>query len=555
MLNWKILGKYDSKKDIVETILENRGVENIKKFLSPATLNECFEQMPPDFKKALRKAVAMIKASIKEETPIVIFGDYDSDGVNATAILYNFLKNEKKYAGVSYFIPNRFEHNYGISKSAIDDVLKKFGSGGVPQNGGVPQKKYQPILFITVDVGITAYKEIAYIKKLGHKIILTDHHQKPGKLPQADCIVWTDQLCGAAIAWVLSKALGSKNTESIAMAALATVTDLQTLTGFNRVIVKKGLEILNSKPPLGLQKLLEVSGKPSAEITTYELGWYLGPRLNASGRLETAEDSIRLLVEKDEKTLEKLAANLNLKNIERQQKTLEMLGLATEFDKKKLPKILFSANEKYHEGIIGLVAAKMVQQHYRPAVVVCLMEEYGKGSARSIPGVNIIEMIRRFEDLFIDLGGHPMAAGFTIDKKNISKFKTKLLKYAEKTIKNELLVPTINIDLKMPIELISQKLLDEIEKMKPFGIGNEQPVFVSEELGVVGADTMGKDMTHLRINLYDGKKYYKAVYFGGAKRAEELSTGSKIDLVYTLKKNEYNGNKYIDLIVKDFRKV
>ena len=237
MLNWNILGEYNSKKDVVEKILENRGVKNIKEFLSPPTLNDCFDQMSSDFKKSLKKAVEFIKLSMQEETSIVIFGDYDSDGVNATAILYNFFKNEKKYDEVSYFIPNRFEHNYGISKLAIDDVLKKFQKG-------------QKILFITVDVGITAYKEIAYIKKLGHKIILTDHHQKPDKLPQADCIVWTDQLCGAAIAWVLSKALGSKNTESIAMAALATVTDLQTLTGFNRVLVKKGLEIRVISPAL-----------------------------------------------------------------------------------------------------------------------------------------------------------------------------------------------------------------------------------------------------------------------------------------------------------------
>lgn len=579
MLNWNILGEYDEKKDVVETILANRGIKNVNEFLSTPSLNKCFEQMPVDFKDSLKKAVRLIKAAMVKKTPIVIFGDYDSDGINATAILYNFFKNEKVYEKVSYFIPNRFEHDYGISKAAVDDALKKFKK----DKTGEAEK----ILFITVDVGITACKEIKYIKKLGHEVVLTDHHQKPDKIPQADCIVWTDRLCGAGISWILSKALGSKNTESIAMAALATVTDLQTLTGFNRVIVKKGLEILNSRPPLGLQKLLEVSGKTPAEITTYELGWLLGPRLNASGRLETAEDSIRLLVEKDEKTLEKLAESLNTKNIQRQEKTLEMYKLAlpafggdalpwitstlckstckmstfkefasfSEFDAKHLPKILFTADAKYHEGVIGLVAAKLVQQYYRPAIVVCLMDEYGKGSARSIAGVNIIEMLHKFEDLFIDLGGHPMAAGFTIDKKNLSKFKKKLLDYADEKIKDELLVPTLNIDLKIPINVINHELLEDTEKLKPFGLGNEQPVFVSEDLGVAGVDVMGKDLSHLKISLYDGKKYYKAVYFGGAKHSNGLKIGEKIDLVYTLKKNEYNGNKYIDLIVKDFRKV
>ena len=542
MINWKVQGIYNPKKDIVSTILENRGVKNIKEFMFSPTLNECFDSMPESFKKSLSKAKGIIEKTIKNGNNILIFGDYDSDGINATAILFNFFKDERKYDNVSYFIPNRFEHNYGISKDAINDVLKKFD-------------KKEKILFITVDVGITAYKEIDYIKKLGHNIILTDHHQKPDRIPKADCIVWTDELCGAAIAWILSKALGSKNTQSLANAALATVTDLQTLVGFNRVIVKKGLEILNSNPPLGLEKLLKASGKEVGEITTYELGWLLGPRLNASGRLETAEDSIRLLVEKDKKVVEKLASNLNTKNIQRQEKTLEMYELASEFDEKNLPNILFSVDSKYHEGVIGLVAAKLTQKYYRPSIVICLMDEYGKGSARSIPGVNIIEIIRRFEDLFIDLGGHPMAAGFTIDKKNISKFKKKISEYGKKHIAKDLLVPSINIDLEIPTGVINNNLLDDLDKLKPFGIGNEQPVFLSKDLGVVSCDIMGKDRQHVRLNLYDGEKYYKAVYFGGALSCKDLGSGSKIDLVYTLKKNEYNGSRYIDLIVKDFRKV
>lgn len=541
MFNWNVLGKYDPNKDIVETILKSRGVKDIKEFLSTPTLNECFDSMPKDFKESLKKAKEIIDTAIKKDTPIIIFGDYDSDGVNAAAILYNFFKDEKKYENTHYFIPNRFEHSYGISINAIDDVLKKF-------------KKEEKILFITVDLGITAFKEIEYIKKLGHKIILTDHHQKPDKIPNADCIVWSDDICGSVISWVLSKALGSKDKQSIANAALATITDLQTVTGFNRVIVKKGLEVLNTNPPLGLKKLLEVSGKEIGEVTTNELGWILGPRLNASGRLETAEDSIRLLVEKDEKVLNELASNLNSKNIQRQQKTLEMYEIAADIDEDNLPKIIFSVDEKYHEGIIGLVAAKLTQKYYRPSIVVCLMDEYGKGSVRSVPGVNIIEMLRKYEDMFIDLGGHPMAAGFTIDKEKIEEFKEKLSKYAEDNISDKDLVPSINVDLSIPANIINQDLVDSIDKLKPFGLGNEQPVFLTEGLGVTSCDIIGKDRQHLKFSLYDGNKYYKAVFFGGSGSCNDLGVGSKIDLVYTLKKNEYNGNKYIDLIVKDFRK-
>jgi len=312
---------------------------------------------------------------------------------------------------------------------------------------------------------------------------------------------------------------------------------------------------MNNNPPLGFKKLLEVSGKVTGEITTYEIGWIVGPRLNASGRLETAEDSIRLLTEKNEKVVEEMAEKLNTKNIQRQEKTLEMYEIASGVDEKNLPKIIFSSDKNYHEGVIGLVAAKLAQKYYRPSIVICLTGEYGKGSVRSIRGVNIIEILRNFEDLFIDLGGHPMAAGFTIDGKNISKLEKKLEKYAKENINEKLLVPTVDIDLEIPVNIINNKLLKDVERLKPFGIGNEQPVFLSGNLGIVGCDVIGKDRRHVKLNLYDGEKYYKAVYFGGAEYEKELKTGEKIDLVYTLKKNEYNGKEYIDLIVKDFRKV
>ena len=183
------------------------------------------------------------------------------------------------------------------------------------------------------------------------------------------------------------------------------------------------------------------------------------------------------------------------------------------------------------------------------------MDGYAKGSARSIPGVNIIEMLRNFEDLFIDLGGHPMAAGFTIEKKNISKLERKIKKYAEEKISENVFIPTITIDLEIPAAIITDEMLMEVDNLKPFGIGNEQPVFISRGLGVVNSSVIGKDEKHLKLSLYDGGKYFKAVYFEGAEFEKDLNTGDKIDLVYTLKKNEYNGSSYIDLIVKDYRKV
>jgi len=542
MYKWKILGEYNQKKDVSLSILEGRGVKDIDLFLKTPTLNESFESLSSDFKKSLLKARDLIFSEMEKNNPILIFGDYDSDGINATAILYNYFKYEKKYEKVSYFIPNRFEHNYGLSKLAIDESLKKYQVG-------------EKVLFITVDVGVTAFEEISYIKKLGHSVILTDHHQKPEKVPTPDLLVWNDGVCGASIAWLLSKALGSKSRDGLVSAAVATVTDLIPLTGFNRIIVKKGLEVINNNPPLWLKKLFEVSSLKDTEVTTYEIGWAVGPRLNASGRLKSSEDSVRLLTEHEESELEKLSLSLNSKNIERQEKTIEMYDMASEIDDKKLPKIIFSSNEKFHEGVIGLVSAKLTQRYYRPSVVISLEDGFGKGSVRSIPGVNIIEVLRKFNDLFVDLGGHPMAGGFTIEKKNIPEMQKKVSQYIENEFDDEIFIPVLNIDLKIPSDILHVKILDEIDKLKPFGIGNEQPLFLTENFVIVSCDIIGKDKTHLKLKLYDGNRYHKAVYFGGARYEKEFAVGDKVDLVYILNKNEYNGNTYLDLVIKDFRKV
>lgn len=543
MKKWKILSQTNqcSHENIQKLLLKNRGFVkkvDVEEFLNTPSIETYVKKLPLEFRQSLKKAKDIIIRAIEDKKPIIIYGDYDSDGVNATAILYSTIKDELKYKNVSYFIPNRFDHGYGLTIKALDVVVST-------------QKKENLPLVVTVDTGITAFEEVSYLKSLGYQIIITDHHQEPEVLPPADCIVWCDEISGAGISYLLSRVLGSKNKESIALAALATVTDLYPVVGINRSIVKSGLKVLNVSPPLGLKKLIKVSGKEGFEVTTYDLGWVLGPRLNASGRLKDANVSLELLLEKNEKRAEALAAKLNESNIARQDKTLEMYGIASIFDESNLPRILFSRDKNYHEGIIGLVAAKLSQKYYRPAVVISLSEEYGKGSVRSVSGVNIIEMLRNFEDLFESLGGHPMAAGFTIKIENIPVLEEKMLELAPSIISDELLIPVLDIDLKMPIGCADLSLLKEIEKLKPFGLGNSEPVFMSESLGVTKIDKMGKENQHVRLTLYDGKKFYKAVWFNSAGLVSNLNLGAKIDIAYTLKRNEYNGSIYVDLVVRD----
>lgn len=543
MKRWNIKAEYNADKNIVAQLLQLRGLtdeKQVQEFLHPLKLSELFKEFPAEFKKSLIDAKRVVEDAIAKDYTIVIHGDYDADGITSTAILFNALSKELGYAKTRFFIPNRFDHGYGVSKKSLDSIMAKY-----------PGEK---ILFITVDSGITAAEEAEYIKKLGHKLIITDHHHKPDVLPQAEAIVWNDTLVGATVAWIFSRALGAKDPQSIALAALATITDLQPVIGFNRTIVKRGLEVINTDPPLGMKELLELARKKDGEVTAYDLGWIIGPRLNASGRLVDASETVELFTETNPAKIKEIALKLHELNTNRQDKTVEMYALTSDYTPENLPKIIISENEEYHEGIIGLVAARLVQKYYRPAIVISLNGDRGKGSARSINGVNIIEILHGYEDLFVSLGGHPMAAGFTIETAKIPLLKERLFGYAQANISEELLIPELFIDLKIPIDVVSVELMDELDKMKPFGLGNEEPLFMSEQVGVIDMSSVGKENQHTVIKFFSNGKYYKGIYFNSAEdqRVKELKVGDKMNVTYGIKKNTFNGRTYVDMLIKDF---
>jgi single-stranded-DNA-specific exonuclease len=547
MKNWSVLGEYNGSDDVVDVLLELRGFETEAEkeaFLLPPPSLTFVKNFPAEFKRSLVKAKNIIEKAIEENVPIVVHGDYDADGICATAVLFNTLTNEKKYLNCFAFIPNRFDHGYGLSVKSIDAAVETLEAS----LGERPKEA----LFISVDSGITSVEEVDYIKSLGFKIIITDHHQKPADLPKADCIVWDDRVVGTGLSWLLSKTIGSKNPRSVALAALATVTDLQPLLGMNRSIVKEGLAVLNKRPPLGIQKLLEVAGRSGGEITTYDLGWVVGPRLNASGRIVDARDSLELLISPEERLVGEIARKLNQVNTERQDKTVEMYEVAEDFSEDAPPKVIISANEDYHEGVIGLVAAKLAQKYYRPSIVISLGNGYGKGSVRSIPKVDVISLLREHEDLFVNLGGHPMAAGFTIAKENIPVLKKRLTSYFNK-LDDSLFEPVLNVDLKIPLGTVDTTLARKLDKLKPFGIGNKEPLFLSENVGVVGLTIVGKESNHLSLRLTDKGNYYKAIYFNGVEGNTDLRTGDRIDIVYKIKESEFNGVKRVELVIEDLK--
>ncbi len=543
MYKWNILGEATDGKNAIDRVLENRGFDSPEQreiFLNPPSLGYWFKLLPHEFLDSLKIARDQITKAISTGAPIIVHGDYDVDGVCAAAILFSTIKTELNYDNVSTFIPNRFTHGYGLSKGSIDAALALVDSDDTA-------------LFITVDSGITAVAAADYIKGLGHDIIITDHHQKPEILPQADIILWNDSIVGSSIAWLLAKTLGAKDETYLAYACLATVTDLQPLVGFNRSIVKFGLESINQKLPLAFDELLKLGGKKGNDVNTYDLGWLIGPRLNASGRVDDASKSLNLLIEKDLEVVKTLAWDLNKINSERQDKTEEMYGLASELGGKKLPKIIISQDQNYHEGIIGLVASKIVQKYNRPAIVIGTGNNLAKGSVRSIPSINIIEVLRKFDYLFDNLGGHPMAAGFSILSENIPVLEEKLMEYAEQNITDDMLVKVINIDLAIPLEIIDLNFLESLKGLKPFGIGNDEPVFASKNVGVASVNTFGRENNHLAVRLLGANNTFKGILFNHGDLLQQFEVGSKVDIVYTVKENIYNGNAYIDIVIKDFK--
>ncbi|MFC1722289.1 single-stranded-DNA-specific exonuclease RecJ, partial [Patescibacteria group bacterium] len=536
------------KKSILNTILDTRGFlseEEQNQFLNPPPASYWVKNLPKELLVSLKNSRDLVKETMKLNKYIIIHGDYDVDGICATAILYTTIAKELGYDKVQTFIPNRFEHGYGLSEKSIHASL-----------GTIDEEKVEDgVLFITVDSGITSEKETKILKEMGHSVIITDHHQKASSLPEADAIVWYDQVVGATLSWLLARAIGSKREDFFAYLALATVTDIQPVKNFNRTLVSEGLKVLNSNPPVGIRELLNIAGKKNNELTTYDLGWVIGPRLNASGRVIDAGVSLSLLIEDSQEKAKDLAWELNQVNSQRQDKTMEMYELAAGFEGHEIPKIIISHHENYHEGIIGLVASRLVQKYYRPAIVISTGDITAKGSVRSIPGYNVIESLREREDLFISLGGHPMAAGFSIEKDKIPSLEKYVNETMGETLTSDLLVKTLEIDIEIPISSVTLSLLEELNALRPFGLGNPNPVFCSKNLGVVSVSYVGKEQRHLMLKLTDGDNFYKGIMFNALDFNIDLVSGDRIDIVYTLNRNEFNGKISVDLFLKDIKKV
>jgi len=541
MTKWKIQSR---SRDIFKALFSNRGLKTkteIKQFLEPDSPLEIAIKATGIKVEALKKAIKRLKLAIKDQQPIFIYGDYDADGICGTAILWESLN--QLGAKVMPFIPNRAKHGYGLKAKGLDDLLK--------QTSGQP-------LIVTVDNGIVAHDGVKYAQKLGLEVIITDHHQPAKNLPSAFSIVHSTKLSGTGVAWFLSRELLKDQPQALiksllGLAALGTVADMMPLLGVNRSLVKFGLPYLGQSQQPGVKVMFELAGLDKAvELETYHINFVLAPRLNASGRLEEALDALRLICTRDVKRAKKLAKKIDQLNYDRQALTQEALKHAQGI-KQPRKKLIFVSDSSYHPGIIGLVAGKLSEQHYRPAIVVSKGEEFSKGSGRSVKGFNLVKVLRRFKDLFVDLGGHPMAAGFTIETKKLAELKKKLVSLAEKELKTKDLEPSLNIDCSLEFKDINQSFYERLSQLAPFGLANPRPVFCSNSVQVVGCRAVGKDQRHLKLKLGQNGKTFNSIGFGLGDWLEKLKSEQEIKLAYTVEENHFNGRTSLQLKLKDLQ--
>ena len=528
--------------------------------------------------KDLSKAVALIKESIENNKKILIVGDYDVDGIISTYILNKALS--RCNANVSFHIPDRIKEGYGINES----IIRKAAEDNID-------------VIITCDNGISAIDQIKLAKELGLKVIVTDHHDIPfiekedGSreyiIPEGNCVVNPKRkdcnypfksLCGAGVAFKFIEELyrqfnipKSEAIELLQYVAIAIVCDVVDLVDENRIMLKKGLELINNTNNIGLRALFKATGLEGKIINVYSLGFVIGPSINASGRLEQAIWALKLLMEENKELAEELAHKLHELNKDRQELTKEGLEKAIEVIEKNnmnKDKVLVVYLEDVHESIAGIIAGRIREKYNLPTIVLTKTHDGAKGSGRSIEEYNMYEELIKCKDILGKFGGHPMAAGMSIPEENIEEFRKRLNELTVLT--DEDVIPKVSIDMPLQLSEINYGLIDEIAKLEPYGKGNSKPSFAVKNLTVRGARVLGKDKNVLKLNLTDGNLFIDGIFFGDVDAFEEEvknsygemeymklldgnARGIKMDFVYYPEINEYMGNKKVQIVINNFR--
>ncbi|MCX5749363.1 MAG: single-stranded-DNA-specific exonuclease RecJ [Candidatus Saganbacteria bacterium] len=535
----------------VSRAIINRGLkkkEDINDFLNPrlSSLKDPFE-IP-----GMAKAVQRVLLARERKEKVLVFGDYDVDGVTGTSIIVIALK--RLGFDPLYYIPHRYDEGYGMNIEAVNEFKKQ----------GVN-------LIVTVDCGISNFKEIKTANELGMEVIVTDHHNIPLELPQAHAIVNPKQmpeghpsrnLSGAGVAfkfiWAVYRKAGISDTVSVKefldLAALGTVADVVPLLGENRTIAVTGMKILNEKKRVGVKHLVDTAGI-SGRVTARNISFMLAPRLNAPGRLHHAELSMKLLLEDNPQKAQALAGEINRVNVERQQIGAligeEIFSRMEDADEKKL---ILLAGKNWHPGVIGIVASRISERFNRPTILISEEGEFCRGSVRSIEGFDVYDLLLSCKDLFLDFGGHKDAAGFEMLSKDIPELEERLRKKMDGCIAIENLVPRTKIDAVIPSKDITSVLATELEQLEPYGSGNPAPVLLAKGLKIVNCKRVGQSGNHLKIKLSDGGSVFDSIGFDMGELAGELEISKEYDIAFNLSLNEWDGFEFPQMEIVDMRR-
>lgn len=557
--NW-ILPEKIEINDLVSFLLKTRGIEDEESFLNPSLKSIPSFEYLHDSKLAAKEIVEAIKDGKK----ILIHGDFDADGISSVSILWEFLfKEVSNYVGkqveVVPYIPSRVDQGYGLTRSSLDDMVKMKAE-----------------MLLTVDCGVRDKKLIKeYREKNGIHFVITDHHQPPDDIledldytlvhPMFPNFEYPEtNICGAFVTFLLVQAIReelgmnykiSEESNGLDLVALATVTDIMPLVGSNRSVVYWGLEQIRRGTRLGLKELIDIAGLERDKIDSYHLGYILGPRINAAGRIGSPLDAVKMLVSEKESVCKNIAKILNETNYQRQYMTQSSIEEAEQILGDMVEeKLLFVVGDNWHEGIVGLVAGKLNEKYHRPVLVGTRSKEGIRGSARSIEGFDITRALTQCSDYLDRYGGHEQAAGFTIKNGMEKEFAKCIHEISEKEITDEMLIKELKVDLLLGSDDITKVLVEKLDMLKPYGNGNRKPLIGMTDLVVFRKHLMGKLGNHMKLICKgEGIDLITLVMFNCDEDIDEIQVDNVIDVVGSVDINSWNGNEEVQFLVKEWR--
>jgi len=538
--------------EVLSTLLINRGIRNYEDarlFFRPGELH----LHDPFLMADMEKAVLRIEDAIAAEEKILIYGDYDVDGTTSVAVVYSFFK--KFYDKLEYYIPDRYNEGYGISKQGIDYAA---------ENGFK--------LVIALDCGIKSVDKIAYANTKGIDFIICDHHLPGSELPaaiavldpkRADCEYTYKELSGCGIGFKLIQAYAEKNGflfEEVScyfdLVAISIACDIVHITGENRVLAHLGLQKINTNPCIGVKTLMEVAGK-SANYSISDVVFLLGPRINAAGRMDDAKHAVALLIATDEESAKEKSLSINVKNTERKGHDLsitdEALSIIDNDEELISRKSTVVFSEHWHKGVIGIVASRLTEKYYRPTIVLTRSNGQVAGSARSVLGYDLYEALCGCSDLLIQFGGHRYAAGLTMHPENVEAFKNRFEEVVSATIKPEQLVQQIQIDAELRLRQVEPKFFRILNQFAPFGPENMAPVFISKNVYVSGiAGLVGGNHVRMTV-MQDDSPGFSCIAFNQAEHLPKLTKEARFDICYAIEENIWQERRTIQLNIKGIR--